>query len=557
MWWRRRRNREQDLERELRSDLELEAEEHRDQGLSPETVRNAAHRALGNATYLKEDVRATRGWSCLERLKQDIHYGFRGMRRSPGFTVTAVLSLAFGIGANTAIFSMVNAVLLRPLPYREPDRLVMLWEQDRKGNDSFVAPADFQDWRRQNRSFDVVAAFIHTTFSITGGDRPERVAGELVSADLFRVLGIAPALGRSFVAEDERQVPYQCVTVSYGLWQRRFGGQTGIVGQTLESNGRKLTIIGVMPKGFDFPAGLIRTPPDVWVPLARPPQEWSVRGFHYLRVVGRLRAGVTLRAAADEVTAIQKRIAEQNPADAFSSVRTVGLANDIAGDVRTPLLVVFAAVSLVLLIACVNVANLILARSSARQREFAVRLALGAGRWRVMRQLITETLLLAILGGVLGTALAVVMTKGILAIAPADVPRLAGVRMDSEVLGFTLAVSMLAGLLCGVSPAISLSARDVSAQLKAGGRSPGQAAGGRLRDVLVVSEIALAIVLVTGAGLMGQSLYRLEQVRPGFRTGNILTLFVSLPEAKYSSTRQTLFFGDLMSRIRMLPAWCR
>ncbi len=553
MFWRRRRDREQDFERELRADLELEAQEQQDDGLSPDAARYAARRALGNAVHIQENLRAVWGWGSYERLKQDIGYAFRGMRRSPGFTLTAVLSLAFGIGANTAVFSIVNAVLLRPLPYENPDRLVMLWEQDRKGTESFVAPGDFQDWRRETSSFDRLAAFIHTTFTITGNDRPERVAGEIVSADLFGLLRVAPALGRGFVAEDERHVPYQSVILSYGLWQRRFGGDPAAVGQTLESNGRKLTILGVMPKDFDFPSGLIRTPPEIWVPMARPPQEWTVHGFHYFRVVGRLRDGVTLAAASSEVDAIQKRIADRNPGEAFAAARAVHLANEITGDVKTPLLVIFAAVLFVLLIACVNVANLILARGSARQREFAVRLALGAGRWRVMRQLITESLLLGMVGGVLGTGLAVAMTKGILAIAPADVPRLAGVRMDSEVLQFTLAVSILAGMLAGLSPAIALSVRDFGAQLKAGGRTPGQTGGGPLRNVLVVSEIALAIVLVAGAGLMAQSFYRLEQVRPGFRTRNILTFFAGVPDARYPPARQARFFSDLIARVRTLP----
>src|SRR5690348_3668377 len=240
-------------------------------------------------------------WTWLDRLRQDLRFASRAIRRNPGFTSIAVLSLGFGIGANSSVFSIVNAVLLRPLPYHDADRLVMVWEQDAKGTDSFVAPADFQDWRHRSASFSRIAAFIHTTFTITGGDRPERVAGDLVSADLFDVLGVAPALGRGFGVEDEHQVPYQCVVLSDGLWRRRFGGDPGVVGQTLESNGRRLTIVGVMPEGFDFPAGLIRTPPEMWVPLARPPQEWSVRDFHYLRVVGRMRDGVTLRSATDEM----------------------------------------------------------------------------------------------------------------------------------------------------------------------------------------------------------------------------------------------------------------
>jgi len=550
MFW-HRKQRERDLDREIRADLELEAAEQQAAGLSSEDARYAARRAFGNAAFIKEDVRAMWGWNSLERLKQDIVYAFRGMRRSPAFTLTAVLSLALGIGANTAIFSIVNAVLLRPLPYRQPDRLIMLWERDKNG-DNAVAPADFRDWRAQSRSFEHLAAFIHTTFSITGGDRPERVAGELVSPDLLPLLGVAPALGRGFTPDDERQVPYTCVILSYGLWQRRFGADPQVIGQTLESNGRKLTIVGVMPKGFDFPAGLIRTSPEIWVPLSRPAEEWTVRGFHYLRVIGRLRDGVTLPAAASEIDAIQKRIAQQDT-DAFAAVRLVRLASDMVGDVQTPLLVIFAAVFFVLLIACVNVANLILARSSARQREFAIRLALGAGRARLVRQLSTESLLLGVFGGALGIALALAMTKAIVAMAPASVPRLAGVRMDAQVLLFTLVVSLLAGLLSGVAPASGFSARRLGEQLKSGGRGAGQAAGGRLRSVLVASEIALALVLVTGAGLMAQSLYRLEQVRPGFRTQNILTFSVAVPVVKYSPAQQPVFFSELMDRIRTLP----
>jgi putative ABC transport system permease protein len=552
MRWLRRKERENDLERELRSDLDLETEEQQGNGVSTEDARRAAIRALGNTTRLKEEVRETWGWTLLDRLKQDIFYATRVLRKNSGFTATAVLSLALGIGANTAIFSIVNAVLLQPLPYRQPDQLVMLWEQDRKGGDNFVSPADFRDWREQNRSFDRVAAFLHTTFTITGGDRPERIAGELVSWDLMQLLGVAPALGRGFVLEDERQIPYTSVILSDGLWRRRFGGDPAVIGKTLESNGRKLTIVGVMPGGFDFPSGLIRTPPEIWVPLARPAQEWTVRGFHYLRVVGRLRDGITLPAAASEMAAIQTGIAAEDK-DAFLGVRAVNLANDVVGDVKTPLLVIFAAVSFVLLIACVNVANLILARSSARQREFAVRLALGAGRARVIRQLSTESLLLGILGGAVGISVGVMMTKALVAMAPANVPRLAGVQMDSHVLWFALSISMLTGLLSGLVPAFTLSVRRLGEQLKAGGRGAGQAAGGRLRSVLVVSEIAIAIVLVAGAGLMVQSLYHLEQVQPGFRADNILSFFVTIPQVRYPAARQTAFFAELMGRIRTIP----
>ncbi len=560
-WWRGRR-RDDDLDQEIEAHLRMAAGDRMGRGELPGQARHSALREFGNATLVKEMAREVWSWSSLERLQQDFQFGIRTLAKSPGFTAVVVLTLALGIGANTAIFSVVNAVLFQPLPYPQPSRLVMLWEKSSKESAelNFVAPADFRDWKTQSRAFDRLAAFIHTTFTITGGDRPERVAGEVISPELFAILGVSPALGRGFLAEDEQQVPYTRVILSDGIWQRRFGGDPGAVGKTLVSEGRKLTIVGVMPRDFNFPAGLIRTPPEIWVPLARPPKEWTIRDFHYLRVVGRLRAGVSLPAAAAEMKALQSRLSESNPA-MDGEVQLNSLQSEMVGDVETPLLVLFGAVAFVLLIACVNVANLMLSRGSARQREFAIRFALGAGRNRIVRQLCTESLVLSVLGGGLGVLLGGWAVRAVVALAPANIPRLASVRVDSEVLLFTLILSLAAGLLSGLSPAMGIASFETGEQLKGGGRgSVGEPARQRLRSMLVVAEIAIAIVLVTGASLMIRSLYRLGQVKPGFRTDKILTFFVSIPDARYhcgsgapACESQASFFRDWTARIEAIP----
>ncbi|HEX6465581.1 MAG TPA: ABC transporter permease, partial [Vicinamibacterales bacterium] len=502
-------------------------------------------------------VEATRRWSPLEQIRQDLAYAARVFARTPVFTTLIVVTLALGIGASTLMFSVVRAVLLRPLPYSQPQRLVVLWESDPRSSDGiqFVSPAAFRDWQRQSHVFSNLAAFIHTTFTLTGSDQPERVGGELVSSDFLAVLRVQPALGRGFLPEDEQHVPYTSVLISQNLWQRRFNADPQVVGRTLQVNGRALTIIGVMPPGFQFPAGLIRTAPDIWVPLARPPQEWSIRDFHYLRVIGRLRDGVTLEAASVAMNTLQRNITQGSQTSGDSRVTLVSLQREMTGDVRTPLLVLLGAVFCLLLIGCVNVANLLLARGSARQREFAIRIALGAGRRRVVRQLCAESILLAFIGGGLGILLAVWATSTVVALAPATIPRLGETRLDTAVLVFALIVSSSVGLAAGLAPAIGISGSDTTERLKAGGRGAiGEPSATRLRGLLVVGEIALALVLLVGAGLMIQSLYRLGRVNPGFRTSQILTFFVTIPDASYpQGSRRTSFFHDLLDRIRALP----
>ena len=502
-------------------------------------------------------VRATKFWGFVDQIRQDLAYTARAFARTPGFAALIVVTLALGIGASTLMFSVVRAVLLRPLPYSEPQRLVMLWESDpsRSNGVEFVSPAAFRDWKGQNHAFSSLAAFIHSTFTLTGADQPERIGGELVSSDFLAVLRIQPSLGRGFVPDDEQHVPYTSVIISQNLWQRRVNADPHVVGRTLRVNGRALTIIGVMPPGFQFPAGLIRTAPDIWVPLARPPQEWSIRDFHYLRVIGRLRDGVTLQAAAVAMNALQRNITQTSQKDGGSRVTLVSLQREMTGDVRTPLLVLLGAVFCLLLIGCVNVANLLLARGSARQREFAIRIALGAGRRRILRQLCAEGVLLAFVGGGLGVLLAVWATGTIVALAPITIPRVGETRLDIAVLVFTLIVSSTVGVVAGLAPAIGIIGSDTAERLKAGGRGAiGEPSANRLRALLVVGEIALALVLLTGAGLMIQSLYRLGHVNPGFRTSQILTFFVTIPDANYrQSSRQTAFFRNLKDRIQTLP----
>jgi putative ABC transport system permease protein len=502
------------------------------------------------------DIKVTWGWTSLEQVRRDLSYAARTFARTPGFTALVVLTLAFGIGSSTVLFSIVNAVLVRPLPYSQPEEIVTLWESDPKQGSAMnlVSPAAFRDWKTRNHVFTQLAAFIHTTFTLTGGDQPERVAGELVSSDFLSVLGAQPALGRGFLPEDEQHVPYTRVLLGHGLWERRFSADPKVVGRTMQVNGRPLTIIGVMPPGFRFPSELIRAAPDIWVPLARPPQEWLIRDFRYLRVVGRLRPGVTFDAAAVEMSALQRSIAMQLRQKDGADVRVVSLQREMTGDVETPLLVLLGAVFCLLLIGCVNVANLLLARGSARQREFAIRMALGAGRERVLRQLCVEGLLLALAGGGLGILFVVLTTRDVIALAPASIPRLGETRVDVTVLGFAFIVSLFVGVLAGLAPAVGISGAETSERLKAGGRGAiGESSANRLRGLLVVGEIALALVLLDGAGLMMQSLYRLGRVDPGFRTDHTLTFFVSLPDANYrDGSRRTAFFRDLLEQIRVL-----
>ena len=488
---------------------------------------------------------------------QDLRYGVRMLLKQPGFTLIAALTLALGIGANTAIFSIVNAVLLRPLPYTDPERLVQVWEFNRPQHNprSSVAPANFLDWRAQNHVFERIAAINpFPSFNLTGSQGPERVQAARISADFFPLFGVTPMLGRYFLPDEEQAGRNRVVVVSHGLWQRRYGSDPQLIGQSVSLNGNSFTVVGVLPPDFRFPRGEF----DLVIPLALEGWEAVARGTHPLHVYARLKAGVTLRQAQEEMGAIARRLEEQYPnTNTGKAITLVPLHEQLTDQVRLALKVLLGAVGFVLLIACANVANLLLARSLARQKEFSVRLALGAGRGRLIRQLLTESVLLAGVGGIAGLLLALWSRQILVTLLTGAnlIPRWIEIKIDGRVLIFTLVATLVTGLVFGVAPALAAMKADLNEALKEGGR---KATSGRrdqgLRHALVVSEIALAMMLLVGAGLMIQSFWRLLKVDPGFQPENVLTVDLSLPTARYPQGYQvSQFYDRLLHRIASLP----
>ncbi|MGB7921788.1 MAG: ABC transporter permease [Pyrinomonadaceae bacterium] len=488
-------------------------------------------------------------------LMQDFRYGVRMLVKKPGFTVIAVIALALGIGANSAIFSVVNAVLLRPLPFDEPERLMQVWATNAKRGQRSAPTSylNFVDWRDQNRVFDHMAAYTGASAAFTYGETPEQLEGAGVTADLFKVLGTQPLLGRTLLSEDERPNS-RVVVLSYGLWQRRFNGDPKIIGQQVKFDGDSTTVVGVMPKGFIFP--LDRETPEFWVPLD--PQEAfnKERGANYLSVIARLKEGTTLEQAQAEMDTIGRRLEQEYPdKNTGKGIRLISLHENVVGNVRPALLVLLSAVGFVLLIACANVANLLLARASSRSREIAIRTALGASRARIIRQLLTESLLLSIVGGAAGLLLALWGVDVLGAAIPADIPRVKDVGLDASVLLFTIAVSLLTGILFGLAPALQASKPDFNEALKEGGRGSTEGLNrNRVRSLLVVSEVALSLVLLIGAGLMIKSFLQLLNVKPGFEPEHVLTANISLPPAKYADVeKQSAFFKQVIERTQQLP----
>jgi putative ABC transport system permease protein len=489
----------------------------------------------------------------METLIQDIRYAIRVLLKSPGFTAVALLTLTLGIGANSAIFSVVNAVLLRPLPYEESERLVFITERSPVLEGMSVAYPNYLDWREQNGVFDNIGVYRRVSFNLTGNGEPERLLGGEVSAELFNALKTKPALGRTFLAEEDVAGANPVVVLSYGLWQRRFGKDTDVIGQTITLNARPHTIIAVMPPDFRFPSGV-----DLWVPvgLNADNPSWN-RGNHPgLYAIARLKPGVTASQAHAEMDTIAARLEQQYPAsNTGNRVTVTPLFNRIVGDIRPALLVLLAAVGFVLLIACANVANLLLARAAARQKEIAVRMALGASRGRLIRQLLTESMILSVTGGALGLLLAVWGTDLLVAISPDNIPRFAEIKLDNRVLGFTAGIALVTGILFGLAPALHASKLNLNEILKEGGRS---ATAGlrrqRVRSLLVISEVAIALVLLIGAGLLIKSFLRLQQVDPGFNPDNVLTAGIPLPRTKYlEPPKRIAFYEALFSRIAALP----
>jgi len=487
----------------------------------------------------------------LAGLGQDLRYGFRTLRKNPAFTAVAMLALALGIGANTAIFSVVNGVLLRPLAYPDPDRLLTIFETTSEFSQASVAYPNYLDWRRESRSFTDIGAFRDNDFNFTGAGQPEQVSGEHVSASLWPVLGVTPFLGRNFMPEEDRQGAQCAAMLSYGFWTRRFGSDPDILGRVLTLNAVSCTVVGVLPRDLRF-----REYAQVFVPI----EQWNSVELRTresrpgLQVIGRLKPGVTIEAAQAEITSICTGLARQYPAsNAGHGARVVRMKDDMVEYIRPTLLLLVGAVGFVLIVACANVANLLLARSTARKREFAIRAALGAKRGRVVRQLLTESVLLSLGAASIGLLLARWGTSLVLAAAPGSLPRSGEIGIDPYVMLFTLAVSIATGVLFGLAPALHGANANPQESLKEGARGAG---GGRHRaeGVFVAVEVGLAVILLAGAGLMMQSVWRLWQVDPGFNTRNILTTQVALsPKVMASPAAIRLAFPQLLGRVAAIP----
>ncbi|HLJ49499.1 MAG TPA: ABC transporter permease [Bryobacteraceae bacterium] len=485
----------------------------------------------------------------------DVRYALRMLARSPGSTAVALFALALGIGANTAIFSVVNGVLLRPLPYPQPDRLAILWEtQPSKGIRDFPAsPPDYRDWLDRSRSFEQIAAFREHPSVLTGGALPERLDAASLTPACFQLLGAQAQHGRLFLPEEDQPGHNHVAVLSYGLWQRRFGGDTGIVGRSLDLDGGSYSIVGVMSPGFK----LLDTTSEIWVPYTLDSKELSEenRGYKTLRVIARLRSGVTLEQAAAEMQSIAAVIEHQH-ADVnggWSATATL-LREQLVGDTRPTLYTLIGAVAFVLLIACSNVANLLLVRASARQKEIAIRAALGASHWRIIRQVMSESLLLSLTGAALGLVLARLALPVLLRLSPGNIPRGDEITLDLRVMAFTFAVSIAAALISGSVPAIIAVRAQLNEVLKAAGRtSMASVRTRRLRNFLVVSQVAFSVALLIGAGLMIRSLLLLQSVNPGFRTDHVITMQLALPDTRYEGLHVAQFYRQLLDRLQPLP----
>jgi putative ABC transport system permease protein len=474
------------------------------------------------------------------------------LAKSPGFSFVAIVTLGLAIGANTAIFSVVNAVLLRPLPYPHAEKLVRVFGTQPTLDEAPNSPANFLEWKTENQVFSRIATYVGKGFNLTGTDKPERVIGARVSSDLFQLLEVQPALGRDFTAEEDRDGGERVVILSYDFWQRRFAGDPNVIRQTITLSDQTYTIVGVMPRDFAFPSP--RT--QIWTPVAFNAAERATRDTNYIDVVARLKPGISLEQAQGNMNAITRHQAERYPqTNVGIGAKVVSLQEHIVGDVRPMLVVLLGAVGFVLLIACANVANLLLARAAARHREMAIRGALGASRSRVVRLLLTESVLLAIAGGALGLILAIWSLDLLVSLKPANLPRLAEIGVNRTVFLFTAAVSLLTGVLFGLAPAWQVSKSDLNEGLKESGRGGSDAPRRhRMRALLVISEVALSLVLLIGAGLMMRSFARLLAVDPGFKPDHVLTAFVSLPVAKYPKhEEQVAFFDRLLERLRNVP----
>ena len=490
----------------------------------------------------------------MEILLKDVRYGIRMLVKTPGFTIVAIIALALGIGANTAIFSVVNAVLLRPLPFQQPDQLLRVWIQKPP---AAISKAEIVELRNSNHSFEDLAAYTAWSFTLTGRDEPARLDGVRTTATFFSLLGVRAALGRTFLPDEDQPGHTDVAMLSYGSWERRFGSDKNIIGQKITIDGISLTIVGVLPRDFKFPdTGLSKLNSELVVPAPLNPKDENDFGAGYLNVVGRLKPGVTPQVAQAEIITIARnaRAKFARKPDDYGQAATVRpLHKELVGDTRLLLLILLGVVGFVLLIACANVANLQLARTSARTREIATRAALGAGRGRVIRQLLTESVLLSMLGGVVGVPLALWGIGLLVSVLPAEMPRLNEVGLDLRVFGFAFGLSLFTGMIFGLAPALQRSKIDLQTALKETGRGT-SGAGGRLRNALVVAEVSLTLILLIGAGLVLKSFWRLWEVDPGFKAENVLSMQLAPPETAYSEgSRKRAFYSQVIERIKTLP----
>jgi putative ABC transport system permease protein len=551
-----------EMDEELRSHFENQVEKLVASGLPRQEAVRRARIEFGGYEQLREDCRDARGVNLIETVLQDVRYALRMLRGSPGFTAVAILTLALGIGANTAIFSVIDSVLLRPLPYRDPASLVMLWEQSsqHKNPHNTVSPPDFLDWQSRNSVFTEMASIFDEHANYTGNGLPQEVVLQDVSANFFSVLGVTPILGPGFTAENGKAGHDNVVVLSYGFWKERFAGDHAVIGKTILLNGHPQTIVGVTPENFNWfikDGSFTSAKPQMWSPFVFPARFSDRKGIgRFLTVVARLKPGASVPQAQSQMNTIAAQIADEYPDfNRYWGANVVPVRDQISGDLRPALLILFGAVAFVLLISCANVSSLLLARAAAREREIAVRTAIGASPWRIARQLLTESVLLALIGGAIGMALAVWGTNLLLAASPGNLLDLRSIPIDWRVLAFAAGSTLLAGLLFGVLPSYISSHSGISETLKEGGRGSSTGKKRRLaRSSFVVAQMCLALVLLAGSGLLIRSFVRLVGVDPGFDASHLLTFKVSLPSSKYGTDKALLtFFHDLQGRISRLP----
>jgi predicted permease len=553
--WRRRQKEEDDLARELETHLAIAADEEQERGLSVGDARQAAHKQLGNLTYLKEEMREMWGWMWLDRLVQDIRYSVRTLSKSPGFTLVAITLLALGIGANTAIFSLVSAVLLRPLPFPEPDRLVLVWDDfSSRGAPSRVepTPADYVAWKAQSQSFADMAMLVAATYNLTGAGDPDKLAGIRTTANLFEVLGMQPLAGRTLMPSDEQSDATPGVVIDERLWRSRFGGDPGVVGRAISLNGLAHTVVGVVAPHFEFPDKKTM----LWVPARFTPGELGERSTYNYDVIARLKPEITLQQARAEMSTIARRLAQQYPqSNDGVGITVTPLHEHLTRDARPAVLILLGAVGLVLLIACANLTNLLLARGAGRRKELAVRKALGARQSRVVRQLLTESAVLASVGTAFGVALSTVLFAYLARLVPSGLPEGTSPALDGRVLLFTSGIAVLMVLGFGTGPALAAGRVDLDAALKTGSNRGTTAQAGRLRGALVITEMTLTVVLLVAAGLLLRSYARVLAVDTGFQPHKLLIAETVLPPLKYRSPEsRSAFYERVLARVRALPA---